>query len=211
MRNRLKLGVPIAAGLATGGYALSQGEDPGSAALAAGAGALGGGAGLLGARALAGRYAKDVAGLINTGRKAAVDNLTSASQGIYAPIKTGVQAVSPAEVAQAEAINKLRAQKAGESKRAAFLGGMAGALQGMPQATEAGVYTGLKKGLGVVAAPAAALTAGLGGVALGAIPGAMGVPGFQQGMAIDPEDPRVPSNTPGAMYSVSPYASTQYM
>ena len=38
MRNRLAYGVPIAAGLATGGYALSQGEDPGSAALAAGAG-----------------------------------------------------------------------------------------------------------------------------------------------------------------------------
>jgi len=58
MRNRLKYGVPIAAGLATGGYALSQGEDPGSAGLAAIAGGLGGAAGLLGARnfALAGKY-----------------------------------------------------------------------------------------------------------------------------------------------------------
>jgi hypothetical protein len=58
MRNRLKYGVPAAAGLATGGYALSQGEDPGSAGLAAIAGGLGGGAGLLGARnfALAGKY-----------------------------------------------------------------------------------------------------------------------------------------------------------
>jgi hypothetical protein len=57
MRGALKLGVPIAAGLATGGYALSQGEDPGSAALAAGTGALGGAAGILGARLqLAGRY-----------------------------------------------------------------------------------------------------------------------------------------------------------
>jgi hypothetical protein len=53
----LKYGVPAAAGLATGGYALSQGEDPGSAGLAAIAGGLGGGAGLLGARALAGKYA----------------------------------------------------------------------------------------------------------------------------------------------------------
>jgi hypothetical protein len=50
MRNRLKYGVPAAAGLATGGYALSQGEDPGSAGLAAIAGGLGGAAGLLGAR-----------------------------------------------------------------------------------------------------------------------------------------------------------------
>jgi hypothetical protein len=56
MRQYLKYGVPAAAGLATGGYALSQGEDPGSAGLAAIAGGLGGGAGLLGARALAGKY-----------------------------------------------------------------------------------------------------------------------------------------------------------
>ena len=61
MRQYLKYGVPAAAGLATGGYALSQGEDPGSAGLAAIAGGLGGAAGLLGARALAGKYMpKDV-------------------------------------------------------------------------------------------------------------------------------------------------------
>ena len=56
MRPLLKYGVPAAAGLATGGYALSQGEDPGSAALAGIAGGLGGAAGLLGARGLAGKY-----------------------------------------------------------------------------------------------------------------------------------------------------------
>ena len=61
MRSLLKYGVPAAAGLATGGYALSQGEDPGSAALAGIAGGLGGAAGLLGARGLAGKYMpKDV-------------------------------------------------------------------------------------------------------------------------------------------------------
>lgn len=209
MRGRLKYGVPAAAALATGGYALSQGEDPGSAILAGAAGGLGGAAGLLGARALAGRYAKDVASLINTGKKGAVANLTSASQNIYPPLKTGTQAVSPAEVAQAEAINKLRAQKAGESRRAALLGGMAGAIQGIPQATEAGVYSGLKKGLGAIAAPAAALTAGLGGVALGAIPGSLGVPGFQQGGYIDPET-MGSSNTASAQYGVTPYATTRY-
>ena len=53
MRPLLRYGVPAAAGLATGGYALSQGEDPGSAALAGIAGGLGGAAGLLGARGLA--------------------------------------------------------------------------------------------------------------------------------------------------------------
>ena len=187
MRGALKYGVPAAAGLLTGGYALSQGEDPGSAILAGTAGTLGGAAGLLGARALAGRYAEDVAKAINTGRQAAVTGLTTASQNVYAPLKTDARTVSPAEAAQAESINKLRAQKAAESKRAAILGGMAGALQGIPAVTEAGVYSGLKRGLGAVAAPAAALTAGLGGVALGAVPGAMGVPGFQQGGAIDPE------------------------
>jgi hypothetical protein len=55
MRPILKYGVPAAAGLATGGYALSQGEDPGSAALAGLGGAAGGVAGLLGARGLAGK------------------------------------------------------------------------------------------------------------------------------------------------------------
>jgi hypothetical protein len=37
--------------------------------------------------------------------------------------------------------------------------------------------------------PASALTAGLGGVALGAIPGSMGIPGFQQNVITDPEYP----------------------
>jgi hypothetical protein len=199
MRGALKYGVPIAAGLATGGYALSQGEDPGSAILAGAAGGLGGAAGLLGARALAGRYAKDVAGLMNTGKEAAVRNLTSASQNIYPPLKTGASVISPVEAAAAEKVNKARAQMAGESKRAALLGGMAGAIQGMPQATKAGVYSGLKKGLGTIAVPASALAAGLGGVALGAIPGAMGIPGFQQNVALDPES-YGSSNSEGARY-----------
>jgi hypothetical protein len=42
----------------------------------------------------------------------------------------------------------------------------------------------LTAGLGV---PAAAGLAGLGGIAAGAIPGAMGVPGFQQNVIADPE------------------------
>ena len=52
MRSLLKYGVPAAAGLATGGYALSQGEDPGSAALAG----IAGGAGAYGGLRLAGKY-----------------------------------------------------------------------------------------------------------------------------------------------------------
>ena len=166
MRPLLKLGVPVAAGLATGGYALSQGEDPGSAALAAGAGALGGAAGLLGARALAGRYAPQLANKVrNVVTPEIADKLGMTA--ISGPVDPSVQRKGPTR--------------------------------------EYG------KALAAGLVPAAALTAGLGGVALGAIPGAMGVPGFQQGMAIDPEDPRVPSNTPGAMHSVSPYATTKYM
>ena len=199
MRGTLKYGVPIAAGLGVGGYALSQGEDPGSAALAAGAGALGAGGGLLGARQLAGRFAEPIAKAINTGREGAVRGLTTASQNIYAPLKTSAREVTAEEAAKVAAINAQRAQRAGSSKRAAALGGLAGTLQGLPSVTNAGIETGLKQGLGAIAAPTAALTAGLGGVALGAIPGAMGLPGFQQGEAVDPEA-YGSSNSPGARY-----------
>ena len=63
MRSLIKYGVPAAAGLAAGGYALSQGQDPASAALAGLGGTLGGAAGLLGARkvALAGKYGPELA------------------------------------------------------------------------------------------------------------------------------------------------------
>ena len=162
MRGRLKYGVPIAAGLATGGYALSQGEDPGSAALAAGAGALGGAAGLLGARALAGKYAPKLA---NKARNLITPDIADklGMTVIEGPIDPSVQRKGPT-------------RQYGK----AFAAGMV---------------------------PAAALTAGLGGVALGAIPGAMGVPGFQQGMTIDPESPGS-SNTASAKYGVTPYATT---
>jgi hypothetical protein len=164
MRGALKYGVPIAAGLGVGGYALSQGEDPGSAALAAGAGALGGAAGLLGARKLAGKY-------------------------------------MPEDV-QEKLLNAAVKNREGGKRQAALLNAAEVAGNVNPRT------------LGKVAAaglvPAAALTAGLGGVALGAIPGAVGVPGFQQGMAIDPESPGS-SNTASAKYGVTPYASTQYM
>jgi hypothetical protein len=53
-----------------------------------------------------------------------------------------------------------------------------------------------------LAAPAAAGLAGLGGVALGAIPGAVGVPGFVQDAAVDPEA-YGSSNSVGARYKTS--------
>jgi hypothetical protein len=185
MRNRLKIGVPLAAGLAAGGYALSQGEDPGSAALAAGAGALGGAAGLLGARAvtprLAGRYADSVQSLANQiGQTGG-----SALQALGAKIP----------------------EKAKANPSSMRMGAMRGATRGINALTNAlqeAVYSpeatalNVKRGLGAIAAPAGALAAGLGGVALGAVPGAMGIPGFQQQQYMDPEQ-YGSSNTTGAL------------
>ena len=61
---------------------------------------------------------------------------------------------------------------------------LAGLSAAIPFPTK-GVQRNIGKGLGAVLVPAAASAAGLGGLALGAIPGSMGVPGFTQG--IDPE------------------------
>ena len=142
MRGILKYGVPIAAGLGVGGYALSQGEDPGSAALAAGAGALGGAAGLLGGRKLAGKYGP---------------MLTNAARNVVTP-----------DIAEKLGMTALQGPIDPSVQR-----------QGPTRAYGKAITAGL--------VPASALTAGLGGVAAGAIPGALGLPGFQQGMAIDPE------------------------
>ena len=149
MRPLLKYGVPAAAGLATGGYALSQGEDPGSAALAGLAGGLGGAAGLLGARGLAGKYMpKDMQEML---LNAAIKNREGGKR----------QAVL---LNAAEAAGNVNTRNLGK-----------------------GVAAGL--------VPASALTAGLGGVALGAIPGSMGIPGFEQNVITDPEHPGRYSNT----------------
>ena len=149
MRGALKYGVPAAAGLATGGYALSQGEDPGSAGLAAGLGALGARGGLLGAR-LAGKYAK---GIAQRGLGKVEDLASQAS-----------------------------ARMPDNSRRANILMNIS---QGAGNVADRVSERLLSKGLAAGMVPASAAAAGLGGVALGAVPGAMGMPGFQQG--IDPE------------------------
>ena len=158
MRGALKYGVPITAGLGVGGYALSQGEDPGSAALAAGAGALGGGAGLLASRQLAGKYAPSL--------------LKAAKQG---------------KVAAEEELIKSAIKMPPGSREESILLGLADKSIGLPVPSEQSFTRGAGKVAAAGLIPASALTAGLGGVALGAIPGAMGLPGFQQGGAIDPE------------------------
>jgi len=171
MRKRLAYGVPIAAGLATGGYALSQGEDPGSAALAAAAGGLGGAAGLLGARALAGKYAPQMV--------KGIQNLGQEQQDFLF-----------------EQATKMR--EGGLRQKALLeLADVAGGAGSIPEATAATTRVlGRNVALGLV--PASAAAAGLGGVALGAIPGAMGLPGFQQAV-VDPES-YGSSNSMGARY-----------
>ena len=171
MRPLLKYGIPAAAGLATGGYAYSQGEDPGTSILAGTTGALGGAAGLLGAR-LAGKYAPAIA----------------------------QQAQEKAITPMANVVGNIGANVPKESKfRNKAVGQIADVLAAAEQATvgpRAERTTGkITAGLGV---PAGAGLAGLGGIALGAIPSSMGIPGFTD-QRIDPES-YGSSNSPGARY-----------
>lgn len=183
MRAALRLGVPIAAGLATGGYALSQGEDPGSAALAGLGGAAGGAAGLLGARALAGKYnpalvaaaQKQVTGLGN---------------------KIGDVARNLPEQGLRRGAANMAADVVDAADTRLFGSPIAGLSAALPFPTQ-NVQRNIGGGIAAGLVPGAAALAGLGGVALGAIPGSMGMPGFQQQAPIDPESPGS-SNTMGA-------------
>jgi hypothetical protein len=179
MRAALRLGVPIAAGLATGGYALSQGEDPGSAALAGLGGVAGGAAGLLGAR-MAGKYMAPYAGKF----------IGDTVPPIYTGLKQGREGGLRQKLAD-ELSEKVMA--IGDDPRATdqLMRVIAGKTEGTP------FERNIQKGIAAVGVPTSAALAGLGGVALGAIPGAMGMPGFQQQAPIDPERPGS-SNTLGA-------------
>jgi len=191
MRPLLKVGVPLAAGLATGGYALSQGEDPGTAALAAGAGALGGAAGLLGARKLAGKYADAVPSLLNKG----IDKeLGKSGRSIRQRVEQQI-VNSPEYLKRGQAATLYSPETIGNVARTGLL-----SLPASLQAASKPIF-------GAIAAPAAAGAAGLGGIALGAIPESMGVPGFQQGGPVDPES-YGSSNSAGARYKTP---TLQYM
>ena len=172
MRPLLKYGVPAAAGLAAGGYALSQGEDPGSAALAAAAGGLGGAAGLLGGR-LAGRYSPQLVSALQQKGVIPLGNVIG-DIGLKVPAES--------------------------QKRAAAVGKAADVVAGLENLNVGPVA---QRNIGKVAAaglvPASAAAAGLGGIAAGAIPGALGVPGFVQQPALDPEA-YGSSNSAGARY-----------
>ena len=73
---------------------------------------------------------------------------------------------------------------------AEMAGGVNPGTENVARASQRSIAAGL--------VPASALTAGLGGVAAGAIPGAMGIPGFQQD-SVDPES-YGSSNSMGARY-----------
>ena len=191
MRGALKYGVPAAAGLLTGGYALSQNEDPGSAALAAGTGALGGAAGLLGARALAGKYANVVPGLVEKG----LDNSVGKTRrSLRQRVEQGI-VNSPEYMRRGQAATLYSPQTVGNIARTGLL------------ALPANLASATKPAFAAGLVPASAAAAGLGGLALGAIPESLGAPGFQQGMALDPES-YGSSNSPGARYKAP---TMQYM
>ena len=87
------------------------------------------------------------------------------------------------------------------SKRAAAVRGSMGPIADV-------INRGIsKEAAAAVGVPLAGTLAGLGGVAAGAIPGALGVPGFVQNAAVDPES-YGSSNSPGAIYKAP---TMQYM
>jgi len=184
-RPLLAYGVPAAAGLAVGGALAAQGEDPGSAALGGAAAALGARGGLGVGRVLAGKYNP---ALIASAQKqvTALGNKI----GDYARDLPEKSLRRQAANVAADVVSGIDTRVFGDP-----LKGVSGAI---PFPTR-GVQGNIAKGISGLATPAAAAAAGLGGVALGAIPGALGVPGFVQQPAIDPES-YGSSNSMGARY-----------
>ena len=180
-RPLLAYGVPAAAGLAVGGALAAQGEDPGSAALGGVAAALGARGGL-GAARLAGKYAPELAARIQEKAVVPLGNVVG---------------------------NIGRNLPEGATLRGKAVGRLADVISSAENvAVTPGAQTAVRNVAAGLATPAAAGFAGLGGLAAGAIPEALGVPGFQENQVIDPESPYVTSNTPGARLGVSPSQST---
>ena len=173
MRPLLRYGVPAAAGLATGGYALSQGEDPGSAGLAAIAGGLGGAAGRMGARALAGKYGQALPGLVEKGLN---KSMGQSNRSIRERINQGI-VNSPEYMSRGQAATLYDPKTVGNIARTNLLG--------LPATLNAAAFPGAA----AAAVPLSAGLAGFGGLAAGGGLGAMGVPGFDPNVISDPEEP----------------------
>jgi hypothetical protein len=183
MRPLFKYGVPIAGGLAAGGYALSQGEDPGSAALSGVGGALGGTAGLMAANKLAGKYGRFLPELAEKGLN---KPMGQSNRSIRERVSQGI-VNSPEYMSRGQAATLYDPKTVGNIARTNLLG--------LPANLEAAALPGMAAGL----VPGAAALAGLGGVAAGGGLEAMGVPGFQQNIPMDPEA-YGSSNSAGARY-----------
>jgi hypothetical protein len=193
-RPLLAYGVPVAAGLVAGGALAAQGEDPGSAVLGGLTAGLGARAGLGAARTLAGKYSNVLPELISKGlEKEAGKSGRSVRQRLEQQIVN-----SPEYMSRGQAQTLYSPKTVGNIARTAALG--------LPASLEAGTKPVFAAGL----VPASMALAGLGGVAAGAGLGALGVPGFQQGMAVDPEG-YGSNNTPSAQFGVKSLASTQYV
>ena len=175
MRPMYQYGVPIVGGVGTSIRAAREDENIGPVALAGAAGAAGAYGGMMGARML---------GLALAGR--------------LAPM------LSDAGAKVAPVLKDYGRNRRGSNKvpKKAPMGGLSERL-GEALEDKAGIQSLMSdpqvaRGLGMTTAavtiPAAALDAGLGGVAAGKVPGAFGIPGF-----VDPES-YGSSNSPGARY-----------
>jgi len=193
MRGALKYGVPAAAGLGLAAYGVQQGATPGEAALVGGTAALGGAAGLLGARALAGKYNPALVA-------AAQKNVTRLGN------KIGDVARDLPEKGLRRGAANVAADVVSAADVRLFGDPTAGISAAIPSPTK-GVQRNIGKGIAAGLVPAAALSSAGGGIALSQIPAALGVPGFVQNQALDPES-YGSSNSPGARYKAS---TMQYM
>ena len=193
MRPLIKYGIPAAAGLAAGGYAYSQGEDPGSAGLTGIGGTLGGAAGLLAARRLAGKYNPS---LIASAQKQ-VTNLGNRIGDTARNLPEKGLRRGAANVA-ADVVNAVDTRMFGSPD--------AGVSAALPFPTQ-NVQRNIGRGLAAGFVPGASALAGLGGLAAGGGLEAMSIPGFQQQQYVDPES-YGSSNTRGARAATT---TLQYM
>jgi len=185
MRGALKYGIPAAAGLGLAAYGAQQGATPGEAALMGGTAALGGAAGLLGSRALAGRYNPAL--------------IAAAQKGVTGlGNKIGDVARDLPEKGIRRAAANVAADVVSAADTRLFGDPNAGISAAIPFPTQ-GVQRNIGKGIAAGLVPASAAAAGLGGIAAAQIPGALGVPGFVQQPALDPEA-YGSSNSMGARY-----------
>jgi hypothetical protein len=191
MRNAVIGGALGAGALLAGSKALQEQEDPGSIFLAGLGGGAGGYAGLLGAKSLAGKYSPMLGEAIKKGTAK-----TSRAMRRYAgPTDAYAAAVEEGRQLSPEEVKKLLRPKANQVRNLAdSLEDTVLQKAGFDNPNQAGLARALGAGTAVATVPTAALTAGLGGVAAGAIPGAFGIPGF-----VDPES-YGSSNSPGARY-----------